>query len=408
MELRPILSALLKNSTAPLLVAIQIAISLAILVNALYIVQNRLALSARPSGISQEENVFGILFSNVRKHSYAQMREQQRQIKARLQAIPGVLAVGTVNQWPMSRNGNISGVALNRQQTESTASVSRYATADSVIAPFGLKLTEGRDFTADDILISDPGQRNLTPQVVQITRGLAKLLYPDASNVVGKTLLLGTGANASEMQIIGVVEQLQTITAERSERNQYSIIYPHDYAENQFAVRTSPGQRDRVMQQAEQAIRGMLQEPVIIDTNTVEKDRASRYQTDRTLATMLICISVFLLLITMSGIVGMSSVRIAQRTKQIGVRRALGARKIDIVRHFVSENLLIGGVGVATGCLLALALNQLLVSQLELPKLPLPWLAGGSVALLLLGVVSVMGPALRAAAISPATATRSV
>lgn len=408
MELRPILSALLKNTTAPLIVAIQIAISLAILANALYIVQNRLELAARPSGIAQEENVFGIALSNVRTRSYEQRRSQQQEIRQRLQAIPGVLAVSTVNQWPMSRNGNISGIALNRQQTDATAGVSRYATADSLIATFGLKLVGGRDFTPDEIVVSDPATSQVSPKVVQVTQGVAKLLYPNANSVVGKTLLLGTGADADEARIIGVVEQLQTISAEKSGKSQYAIIYPYDYADNQFAVRTRPGQRDRVMTDAQQILRSLFQEPVIINTSTVEKDRTTRYQNDRTLAWMLISISVFLVLITMSGIVGMSSVWVTQRRKQIGVRRALGARKIDIVRYFVSENLLIGCAGVACGSLLALALNQILVSQLELPKLPMTWLAGGSVLLLLLGVASVLGPALRAAATSPAMATRSI
>ncbi len=118
--------------------------------------------------------------------------------------------------------------------------------------------------------------------------------------------------------------------------------------------------------------------------------------------------SALLLLVTASGIVGMTMLRVAQRRKQIGVRRALGARRRDILRYFVTENVLITTTGIAAGIVLAVALNQLLVSLLELPKLPLVYLGGGALALWALGIVAVLGPAWRAASIPPANATRSV
>ena len=96
-----------------------------------------------------------------------------------------------------------------------------------------------------------------------------------------------------------------------------------------------------------------------------------------------------------------------QRRKQIGVRRALGARRVDILRYFLTENFMITSVGVAAGVVLALGLNQLLVSQLEMARLPLPYLLGGAAVFWLLGLGAVYGPAWRAASISPATATRS-
>jgi putative ABC transport system permease protein len=122
---------------------------------------------------------------------------------------------------------------------------------------------------------------------------------------------------------------------------------------------------------------------------------------------MLISVMVLLLLVTASGIVGMASLWVNQRRKQIGVRRALGARRFDILRYFLTENILVTTVGIVGGIALALALNQLLVSQLELARLPLGYLAAGAVLLWSLGVLAVYGPAWKAASISPAIATRS-
>ena len=74
----------------------------------------------------------------------------------------------------------------------------------------------------------------------------------------------------------------------------------------------------------------------------------------------------------------MASLWVTQRRKQIGVRRALGARRVDILRYFLTENFMITSVGVVGGVLLAIGLNQLLVSKLEMAKLPLDYLLTGA------------------------------
>ncbi|HEX8787599.1 MAG TPA: FtsX-like permease family protein, partial [Telluria sp.] len=171
---------------------------------------------------------------------------------------------------------------------------------------------------------------------------------------------------------------------------------------------TEPGQRDRVMKEAEAALRKSSATPMILQLDTTDQDRKDRYRGDVTLQWMLITVSAMLVLITCSGIVGMASLWVTQRRKQIGVRRALGARRIDILRYFILENFMITSAGVFGGVALGLALNQLLVSQLEMARLPAGYLVFGALGFWLLGVLAAYGPAWKAASISPATATRSV
>jgi putative ABC transport system permease protein len=146
---------------------------------------------------------------------------------------------------------------------------------------------------------------------------------------------------------------------------------------------------------------------MMISNESMEENRFDLYRNDRAIAWMLATVTVLLLLVTASGIVGMATLWVNQRRKQIGVRRALGARKLDILRYFITENFLITSGGVVAGLVLAVALNQLLVSQLELTKLPIMYLAVGSVVLWLVGIAAVYAPAWRASSISPAVATRS-
>jgi len=411
MEIRPILSVLMRSKTAPLLVAVQVALSLAILANALYVVNLRQASSARPSGLGDEANMVTITARPVKRQTHAEALERQKRDVEILRALPGVAAATWISQMPMSTSGSNSGFALDRKQARQSLIMSTYFAPPGAIDVLGLKLVEGRDITNDDMVEFDAENdtpNKVWPRSIILTRASADQLFPGAS-AVGKTLYYGTGDDAAEMRVIGVVERLQTVLAETGPKAEYSAILPLaiDLTYPKLAIRAQPGQRDRLMKDAEAALRDPANPRVILSRNS-ETDRANRYRNERSLAWMLIGVSALLLLVTASGIVGMTMLRIAQRRKQIGVRRALGARRRDIIRYFVTENLLVSTAGIVAGIVAAVALNQLLVSLLELPKLPLLYLGGGALALWALGILAVLGPAWRAASIPPAEATRSV
>lgn len=408
MEIRPILSSLLRNKTGALLIAAQVALSLAIVANALYIIRDRLALAARPSGVAEETNLFRIGIAQMKEpESGAGKLALHDRNSATLRAIPGVVSVARTNQTPLSSSGWNMGLSLDTKQPETTSQTAMYFGPDSMVDTFGLKLIEGRDFVPDDVELIDPDQSQSLGRIAIVTNTLAKKLFP-AGSAVGKTVYLGTGSDAQPLQIVGVVERLQSPWANIGERGELSTILAARRIESYsvFAVRTETGQRDRAMKEAEQAL-GKIHGQVLVGKATMEQDRIDLYRDDRAIAWMLMAVTGLLLLVTASGIVGMATLWVNQRRKQIGVRRALGARRFDILRYFVAENLMITTGGIVAGLLLAVALNQLLVSQLELSKLPLGYLAVGSLAMWLVGVVAVYGPAWRASSISPAIATRS-
>lgn len=410
MEIRPILSALLRSKTGPVLVAVQVALSLAILANALHIVQVRQAVSARASGLAAEQDVFALQIRPLQRGGHEEQLAGQARQTATLRAVPGVLSVAGSSQMPLSRSGNYSSVSVDRKQVNQTTGASVYRSADSLIKTWGLQLVEGRDFLPGEIPIIDQTTSDASPKVVIITRKLGEKMWPGSASFVGKTMYFGTGETAREAQVVGVIEKLQTPGAQITETGEQSILLPIRSTggkTDNYTLRAEPGQLDRVIKEAEAAVRADSPMPVIVRIKTMKEFRTTRYRADNALAWMLVTVSVLLLLITSSGIVGMASLWVTQRRKQIGVRRALGARRSDILRYFITENLLITSAGVAAGVLLALALNQLLVSQLEMQRLPAGYLLAGASLLWALGVAAVYGPAWRAASISPATATRS-
>lgn len=410
MEIRPILSALLRNKTGPILVALQVALSLAILANAVYIVNERRTVIARPSGIADEHATFYIKARNLDTDGPEQRLATFKREAEVLRAVPGVASVANVSQMPLSQSGWNSTVRVDRREERGSATASMYMSGDSVIKTFGLNLVEGRDFLPQELVDLNEKEKNDTPPQIIVTRKLAEKLWP-GSSPIGKTLYFGRNEEAEGTQVVGVVERLQTQSAQTGEKGEFAVIIParrYGGSRALYAVRTEPGQRDRVMKEAESALRKSTATPMILEMRTVDQDRKDRYRSDVALQWMLVTVSLLMLLITCSGIVGMASLWVTQRRKQIGVRRALGARRVDILRYFITENVMITSAGVFAGVALGLALNQLLVSKLEMARLPAGYLAGGALLFWLIGVIAAYGPAWKAASISPATATRSV
>jgi len=141
---------------------------------------------------------------------------------------------------------------------------------------------------------------------------------------------------------------------------------------------------------------------------TFAQVRHRAYDGDYGMAILMGIISAVLLVITAAGIVGLTSFWVGQRRRQIGVRRALGATRGDILSYFMTENLLISVGGAVAGAVLAIAMNLWLVTRFEMHRLSLFYVLAGVLMLLLLGQGAVLAPAIRASKVSPVEATRSV
>jgi putative ABC transport system permease protein len=177
-----------------------------------------------------------------------------------------------------------------------------------------------------------------------------------------------------------------------------------------YIVRAKPGQLAAAMREAPQALFAQNRMRIIDPQRggSFAQIRQRAYDTDRGMAILMGIISVVLLAITAAGIVGLTSFWVGQRRKQIGVRRALGATRGDILHYFLTENLLIGIAGVLVGVILAIGINLWMVTQFEMERLSLVYVGTGVVLLLLLGQGAVLAPAVRASNVPPVEATRSV
>lgn len=411
MDIRPILSTLMRHKTAAALIVVEIALTCAIICNALFMISDRLSQVREVSGIAEEELV-RVQISGI--GSDTDQVARTRTDLASLRAIPGVKDATVLNQVPFVNSSWNSGVRLQQEQQQSTLNATTYMAEDQFIETLGLTLVAGRDFNADeyreasDLLERTTEDGNIPATI--ITRSLADKLFP-GEDAIGKAFYSWGDA---PIRVVGVVEHLVRPggmggPAER----EYAMVFPlrpHYNLGGNYVIRTDPDRRTEVLAAAKAVLQANGADRIIQEENskTFEQLRREYYQAPRAMAWLLGIVCVALLLVTALGIIGLASFWVQQRTKQIGVRRALGATRGQILRYFQTENFLLATVGIVLGMLLAYAINQLLMGKYELPRLPLHYLPIGAAALWLLGQLAVFGPARRAAAVPPAVATRSV
>lgn len=406
MEIRPILSALMRSKVALVLIGLQIALTLAIVCNALFIISQRIDKMGRPSGMD-ETNTFQI--GSLGFGAAFDIRTTVEQDLATLRGLPGVQDVTPINRVPMGDAGWSTGVLLTPEQKTATTSTAIYFVDEHGLAAMGVKLAAGRNFRADEIGFEPNFRNNAWPPVVIISKALAERLFP-GQDPVGKQIYLSDPKTQPPQTVVGVVERLQAPWLS-SKEVEYSTLIPQirPYATDiRYVVRSQPGRRDEVMRLAEAKLGEINRSRLVREVESMAKIRADGYRADRAMTIILAIVIVCLLTITALGIVGMASFWVTQRTKQIGTRRALGATQLDILRYFLTENFLITSIGLAVGAVLTYAFNVWLMTHYEAPRLPWFYVPVGFLCLWALGQIAVLGPATRASRVPPAVATRSV
>jgi putative ABC transport system permease protein len=420
MTLHPILAALKKHKAGVTLITLQIALTLAIVCNAVFIISQRVERVNRPSGLD-ERNLFVIEQGWVGAPtgddpaSIEKLDAMQRSDLATLRQLPDVESAEAVSSMPLLQSSWTGGVGLKPDQQHSTTHAFYYFGGDQMLKTLGLRLLAGRNFTPDEI--QHRGFRSVgEPAMVIVTKALADKLFPKGG-ALGKTIYLD--GNAVPSTIIGIVARLQApSTGSWSNGFDYnSVLQPVriDFQYTRTAVRAKPGRLDAAMREARKALYDANPMRVIdgeltqgLGIHPFSEIRTRAYRADVGMAVLMGVICAILLCVTGAGIVGLTSFWVGERRKQIGIRRALGATRRDILRYFQTENLLIAGVGVVLGAIIAVGLNLWMMKQFQMDRMSVLYVVVGVGALLALGQGAVFAPALRASRVSPVEATRSV
>ena len=409
MELRPILSTLRRHKTAAALIVLEIALSCAIICNALFLIGDRMENMQRTSGIDEQHLVRMQVGGIGNDEQAASMTASDL---AALRAVPGVTNAAATNQVAFNNSSWNSSVNLTKEQTHQNLNSTIYMGDQNLLDTMGLKLVGGRNFHPDEIVAytdMDKPNSKVQPRAAIITRTMGEKLWP-GENAVGKQFY---SWGDDPIRVVGVVEHLVRPNQQGGrEAIEYATILPirvpYTIGGNYMLRVDDPTRAQQVLDAAEKAVLANGANRLVVEKNTTTQMREDFFRDDRSMAWLMVAVCVALLIVTALGIVGLASFWVQQRTRQIGVRRALGATRGQILRYFQTENFLLATLGIVLGMILAYGINQLLMGRYELPRLPILYLPIGAAVLWALGQLSVLGPARRAAAVPPAVATRSV
>ncbi len=410
MELRPILSTLRRHKVTAWLLILEIALTCAIVCNAVFLISVGLQRMDMPSGIAEHE-LLQIQLAPIASSPDRYARVQEDMVL--LQQVPGVQSVALTNEIPFGSPSSNSQIRLTPEQPQPTLNASTYF-SENLAQTVGARLVAGRYLQDEDYVDADTaikglanGNSKLLPKVMVITQTLANRLWPD-QNPLGKTIYLTPIAG---FRVVGVLAGLVRGAPSHADTAQYSMVIPLRMGagkDESYLIRTHPQDRAKVLKAAVAALKKADPERVVTRQRSFDEVRDVYFQDDRAMAGMLVGVIAALLIVTALGIVGLASFWVAQRRRMIGVRRALGATRGDILRYFQTENFLLATFGIALGMVLAYAINLFLMLHYELPRLPAIYFPVGAIVLWLIGQLAVLGPALRAAAVPPVVATRSV
>jgi putative ABC transport system permease protein len=416
---RPILATLRHHRLTSLLLMLQVAFTCAIVCNAVFLVVQRVQRVRIDSGLS-EQGLAQIKVADLQ--SGDNPLSLHRADLAALRTLPDVQSATLIDHLPLSGSASSQSVcgsleaahaliAARSPGVPGCAEPEMYQFGQQGVRTLGLTLVSGRDFRDDEYSSGQRGSAVNSAAGVIITQALARKLYP-SGHAVGEVLYFGKSGllDGHGTPVVGVMRHLARGRLVKRADNDLAMVMPvaPNDSDALFLLRMWPGRTEQGLAAAVHLLKQRRPQRDIAasDAKTYSAIRAAYFQRDTTMIGLLVASATGLLFVTALGIAGLASFWVGQRRRSIGVQRALGATRHDILHYFQAENFLIVSSGIVLGTLMAAGLNLWLMRHYEVAQLPWGYLPIGAVLLWLLGQVAVLAPALRAARVPPVVATR--
>lgn len=397
----PLLSALRRNPAGALLVLLQIAITLAVLCNTASIVAHAVASMDRSAGFDTRDTFVIDVEPLSDRFNIASAEHEDL---AYLRGLPDVAAATVTNGRPLTNDGTFNTLSLTPGATGTTVRASMLPMDEQGLNALGVSLLSGRDFHADEV-VSDATTGTSKGGAIIITESLAHALFPQG-HALGSAIY-GDGPNP--MTVVGIARDFMGPQDGGPAYNSYLVAQmPGRYGFYELLVRARPGRRDAALQLADRHVIAAHPDAAVAFTQTMADARQQLDADNRNMTIFLSAVTAMMIAVCCLAMFGLTAFNVNSRIRQIGVRRAIGARKRDIVTHFVVESALVLGAGAVLGSVLALALGQWLSSHYGEPRLDLAYVLTSIVTLWAVGQLAAWHPARRAAAVPPSVATRTV
>jgi predicted permease len=390
----------------PLLISAEVALALVLMVGATLITRTLVAITAVEPGFDQHNVMtFRVAVPGARYAGGDPVVNFHRSLRERIGGLSGVSGAGAVSTLFLSRLPNMASIAVEGGPPRAPGATVESVPFDAVTPDFfdamRIPLISGRKFSETD--------RHGSTPVVMVNQAFVRRYFPDG-NAIGKRFTFGdgTGNNVSWLEIVGVVADARRSGLVQAPRPE--AYFPHAQYQARaltYVVRTNSDPLAMVA-----PIRSIVHEldPLVpvSDVETLEQSLSESLAARRFIMMLLSGFAALALVLASIGIYGVVAYLVTQRTRELGIRFALGANRASVIRMIVVQSLRNVIPGVAVGIVAALLLSRFLRAQLYgvAPTDATTYIAVGAV-LVCTSVLASLLPAVRAARIDPLEALRA-
>jgi predicted permease len=381
------------------LVVGQLAVSLVLLIAGALLVRGLARASEIDPGFDPDRLVS--LSFNLKMNGYSpeQSTAFQRRLVSHLEAQPGIEAVTLVSRPPLGSDINLEGVQIlgHHQPDDEDTAIDATQVGPGYFRTVGLTLLEGRDFTAAD--------DEDAPKVVIVNEAMAKRYWPGRSPI-GEQIHTD-GFDEAPHVIVGLVRDYKVRSLGEAPRPYLHFARRQEPSRNVTVLARTSGPAAHAVAPLRRAVLELEPELAFSEEGTVTDLIRMTLVPTRVGASLIGAFGALALLLAAVGLYGVIAYTVSQRTRELGVRAALGADRGDLVKLVIGQGMKLAVVGVALGVLAAAAVTRVLSVLLYGISAVDPWAFGGAATMLLgVALLANLVPALRAARVDPMRALR--
>jgi putative ABC transport system permease protein len=319
-----------------------------------------------------------------------------QQVVQRLQALPGVEAVGAVSRLPLS--GGNSSRSFNVPGVEKGYDADIRVSTPDYFRAMRIPLLKGRSFSESDF--------DSSLNIAVVNDALARTVFP-GQDPIGKQLT-HFGPDNLTLQIIGVVGNVRHVGLDADPHSEiYQLLGQAQWPSMFVAIRSAASDATSLTSAAQNVVWSVNKGVPLANVRTMQDLIANSVQRRRFSMLLLTIFAAVAMLLAAIGLYGVMSYSVAQRTHEIGIRMALGARRPDVLALVVKQGMALALMGIAAGAMISLAMTRLISGMLFGITATDPLTFAGVAALL--GAVAFLAnylPARRASRVDPMVALR--
>jgi putative ABC transport system permease protein len=393
----------LKQHTRKALVISEVALSLVLLIGAGLMIRSFWKLqNINPGFETSNSMTMSIALPWIRySEPYQRLAFVDRAME-QIRAVPGVVSVGITTKIPLTGGGSTQPFSVEGRPTAAIAeqpmAQTRYISPDYFQA-IGIPLRQGRFFNDHD--------RDNSVPVVIISEAMARRFWP-GENPIGRRLTPSFHSEQGPREVVGVVGDVKT---KGLDVDASAMMYlPYKQAPlpfMSFVVRTASNP-ESLVQPVSKAIYSIDKEQALTDVQTMEQVLAKSLSGRRFNMTLLLTFAGVALLLAAVGVYGVMNYTVMLRRRELGIRLALGAKTMDVLRLVLGQGLMLTLIGVGAGLIAAYALTRLMASLLYgVTATDYLTFASVSAVLIAVGLAASYVPARRATKVNPTIALRA-